>query len=398
MAAFEYRALDGQREVGGVVQADSARQARAQLRDRGLVPLEVTAVRARVERGGRIRLARERALLLRQMAALLKAGLPLDEVLSLAADRGGARRLARPLAEMRARVREGQPLSEAMAAFPGLFPPLYVRSVAAGEQAGQLQAVVVRLAGHAERQLALRRGVIVALVYPAVLAGISLAVVWGLLAWVVPRVVGVFEHSGQALPGITRSLLAVSGFLADHGVWVLAALAGLALVAITLFRRPGPGLWLDRQWLRLPLAGALVRARAASLFARTLAILVSSAVPAVEAMRAAAEVSANRQVRADLLAAAERIREGASISRALAGIDWLPDLTLRLIHGGEQAGELEPLLEHAAALQEADLDDAGQVVLAVLQPAMILMVGLVVLYIVLAILLPIMNLSQLLES
>ena len=398
MAAFEYQAMDNGRQVGGVVQADTARMARQQLRERGLVPLDVQPVaRAAAAGRGSARMGGERALILRQMAALLKAGLPLDEVLSLAADQSESKRVNRPLAAIRARVLEGQSLSDAMAGQPALFPTMYTRSIAAAEQAGRLDSVIARLAGHAERRLALARSISVALVYPLLLALISLGVVWGLLGFVVPRVVSVFEYSDQQLPLMTRSLLAISSFVSSYGLLVVLVLAGLALACVALFRLPGPRMRLDKALLKLPLAGGLVRAQAAALFARTLSILVSSSVPAVEALKAASEVVANRKVRADLETAAARVREGASISAAMQPIEWLPPLTRRLIHGGEQAGELGDMLEHAAELQESDLQDAGQVLMAVLQPALILVVGLVVLYIVLAILLPIMNMSQLLS-
>jgi general secretion pathway protein F len=396
MPAFEYQAADGNRTVTGVVQADTARMARQQLRERGLVPLSVEAVRAAGGRGG-ARWARERALILRQMAALLRAGLPLDEVLSLASDQSASRRLAQPLAAIRARVLEGRPLSDAMAEQPALFPAMYTRSVAAAEQAGQLDSVIARLAEHAERRLALSRSLAVALVYPVLLTLISLAVVWGLIGFVVPRVVGVFERAGEELPWMTRSLLTVSELAAGSGLWLAIGLVIAGAMGFAIFRQPGPGLWLDRAMLRLPLIGALIRAQASALFARTLAILVGSAVPAVEALRAASDVVGNRKVRLDLEAAADRVREGASIAAAMHDIEWLPALTRRLIHGGEQAGELGSMLEHAASLQEADLADSGQVLLAVLQPLLILFVGMVVLYIVLAILLPIMSLSQLLS-
>ncbi|MFU8877733.1 MAG: type II secretion system F family protein [Wenzhouxiangellaceae bacterium] len=396
MAAFDYRALEENREVRGVIQADTARAARGMLRERGLVPLSVEPVATARGGSGSARLTRERALILRQMAALLRAGLPLEEVLALGAGQGTSARVERALAAMRARVLEGQSLSEAMAEQPALFPAMYSRSVAAAEQAGQLEPVVQRLAVQAERQLELARSLGVALVYPVLLVLISIAVVWGLVAFVVPRVVGVFEHSRHELPLMTRSLLEISGFISNYGLVAVIALVLLALALVWIFRQPGPRLWRDRALLGLPLAGRLVRAHAAALFSRTLSILVGSAVPAVEALRASAEVVANRQVQHDLEMAAERVREGASISDALAPLEWLPPLTRRLIRGGEQAGDLGAMLDHAAALQEADLADAGKILMAVLQPVLILAVGLIVLYIVLAILLPIMNLSQLL--
>jgi len=396
MAAFDYRALEENREVRGVIQADTARAARGMLRERGLVPLSVEPVATARGGSGSARLTRERALILRQMAALLRAGLPLEEVLALGAGQGTSARVERALAAMRARVLEGQSLSEAMAEQPALFPAMYSRSVAAAEQAGQLEPVVQRLAVQAERQLELARSLGVALVYPVLLVLISIAVVWGLVAFVVPRVVGVFEHSRHELPLMTRSLLEISGFISNYGLVAVIALVLLALALVWIFRQPGPRLWRDRTLLGLPLAGRLVRAHAAALFSRTLSILVGSAVPAVEALRASAEVVDNRQVQRDLETAAERVREGASISDALAPLDWLPPLTRRLIRGGEQAGDLGAMLDHAAALQEADLADAGKILMAVLQPVLILAVGMIVVYIVLAILLPIMNLSQLL--
>ncbi|MDX1625689.1 MAG: type II secretion system F family protein [Wenzhouxiangellaceae bacterium] len=396
MAAFDYRALEGERAVRGVVQAESARQARTLLRERGLVPLDVEPVRPGRRRGG-AGMARERALILRQLAALLRAGLPQEEALSLVAEHSERRGVRRAMAAIRARVREGAALSEAMAEQPALFPAMIHRTVAAGEQAGQLDRVVERLAENAEQRQALARGLGVALVYPAVLALVSLAVVWGLLAFVVPRVVVVFEQSGQDLPWMTTSLIAVSGFLSEHAVALLAGLL-VAVVACGILLRTEPVRERVDAWmLRLPGVGRIVRLHAAALFARTLAILMASGVPAVEALNTAAGVSANRRVRADLQRAARRVREGAAIATALDVVDWLPPLTRRLVRGGERAGDLSSMLDHAAALQERDLADAGQVLLTVLQPLMIVVVGGIVLYIVLAILLPIMNMSQLLS-
>ncbi len=400
MAAFDYEALERGRSVRGVVQADSARQARQQLRDRGWVPLQVQPIAGQAPRSGLFKggsgLGRERALLLRQLAGLLRAGLPLEEVLSIVSEQSERSRLRRPLAAVRARVVEGISLADAMAEHPALFPPLYYRSVAAGEQAGQLDSVVQRLAEHAENSQALSRNLAVALVYPLLLGLISLAVIWGLLAFVVPRVVTVFEQASQALPWMTQSLILISGWLADHGLWLLFGLIGAGLLGLAMLRQPALRARADAALLRVPLIGQLVRTHVAALFARTLAMLVASAVPAVEALQTAALVINNRKAQQDLQQAAVRVREGASISRALQPIDWLPPLTRRLIHGGEQAGDLGPMLDHAAELQEADLAATGQVLMAVIQPALILLVGLIVLYIVLAILLPILNMSQLL--
>lgn len=396
MAAFEYEALEGARSVRGVIQADSPRQARSLLRERGLTPLSVEAVTPSRRRSGGARLGRERALLLRQMSGLLRAGLPLEEVLALLVEQSDRPAVHRPLAAIRSRVLEGSSLSEAMSEQPQLFPPLFWRSIAAGEQAGRLDTVVGRLAEHAEKRAALSRGIVMALVYPLLLAVLSLAVVWGLIGFVVPRVVEVFDQSRQALPPLTQSLILISDFVARWGGLVLLALTGLVIAIVLLLRQDGPRQKFDGLLLRLPLAGRVVRAHAAALFARTLAILSASGVPAVDALGTASSVIPNRKVRADLAKAAARVREGSSISAATADLDWMPPLTRRLVAGGEQSGDLAGMLDHAAELQEADLEQTGEVLLAVLQPVLILLVGLVVLYIVLAILLPVMNLSQML--
>ncbi|MDZ7789635.1 MAG: type II secretion system inner membrane protein GspF [Xanthomonadales bacterium] len=400
MQAYEYQALT---ETGatarGVVQADSARSARSQLRDRGLIPLEVQGVEESQRRsgaglGGQ---GRERALLLRQMSALLAAGLPLEEVLSVLVEQAEQSRSRRQLGAIRARVMEGQSLSAAMAEQPRLFPPLFSASVAAGERAGALDGVLDRLATFAEQREEMRRSFSLALVYPVVLTVIAIAVVWGLIGFVVPRVVGVFDQASRELPFLTRSLLALSEFIAGWGWLVVIALAALAIGSILALRQPDLRLRFDGWLLRVPVLGRLARSRETATLTRTLAILVASAVPLVDALRVAGEVIGNRRIRADVASAGAQVREGVSLTHALGRFDWLPPMARRLLAGGERSGELAPMLEQAARLQERELQAASQLLLAVLQPALILAVGLVVLYIVLAIMLPIMSMSQLLS-
>ncbi|MGY6554425.1 MAG: type II secretion system inner membrane protein GspF [Wenzhouxiangella sp.] len=397
MGAFEFQALDGGRTEKGVIQADTARAARAQLRERGLLPLEVREVKA--ESAASWSLAgqgSERALLLRQLATLLKAGLTLEEVLSVLVEQADSPALRRQLGAIRSRVMEGQSLSAAMAEHARLFPYLYTAAIAAGERAGQLDSVLERLADFAEQREAMNRGLSLALIYPVLLALIAIAVVWGLIGFVVPRVVGVFDQAAQELPLLTRSLLALSEFIAGYGLLVIVGLGLGALALVVLLRRPGPRSAIDRQLLRLPVLGRLVRARQTASFTRTLAILVSSAVPLVEALKVSAGVVGNRVVRKDIERVAAQVREGVSLSRALDGASWLPPVARRLISGGERSGELAPMLNHTATIQERELNAATTVLLAVLQPVLILLVGLMVLYIVLAIMLPILSMSQLL--
>lgn len=396
MGAFEYQAVSGERTTRGVVQADNARAARAQLRERGLIPLEVRAVETRSRSGTGLGLGRERALLLRQLATLLKAGLTLEEVLSVLVEQTDASSQRRQLGAIRARVMEGQALSSAMAEHPGLFPGLYTAAIAAGERAGRLESVLERLAEHAERREAMTRGVGMALIYPLLLSLIAVGVVWGLIGFVVPRVVGVFETAAQELPLLTLSLLALSDFVASYGLWLLIGLVGALAALLLTLRSPGPRLALDGLLLRLPGIGRLIKARQTANFTRTLAILTNSAVPLVEALKVASNVVGNQVVRGDIERAAAQVREGVSLSRALESSTWLPPMARRLISGGERSGELAPMLEHAAAMQERDLEAATTVLLAVLQPVLILAVGLMVLYIVLAIMLPILSMSQLL--
>ena len=396
MGAFEYQALDGSKTTRGVVQADTARAARSQLRERGLIPLDIQSVEKQSASRFSFSGGRDRALLIRQLATLLKAGLTLEEVLSLLVEQSDSPAQRRQLGAIRSRVMEGQSLSAAMSEHSSLFPTLYTAAVAAGERAGRLEIVLERLADHAEQREAMSRGVGLALIYPLLLALIALGVVWGLIGFVVPRVAGVFDTAGQALPFITRSLLAMSGFVASYGIWLVLALILGAVALVLAWRQPGPRQVVDRALLRLPIIGRLVRARQTAEFTRTLAILTSSAVPLVEALRVAAGVVVNQVARQDIERAAAQVREGVSLTRALENSTWLPPMARRLIAGGERSGELAPMLEHAAAIQERELQSATTVLLSVLQPLLILTVGLLVLYIVLAIMLPILGMSQLL--
>lgn len=397
MAAFEYQALKGRKTTRGVIQADTPRAARAQLRERGLVPLEVRAVDRQPGTGwARGSDQRDRALLVRQLATLLRAGLTLEEVLGILLEQAPVGRQKRQLGAIRSSVMEGQSLSVAMAEHPGLFPPLYTAAVAAGERAGRLDTVLDGLADYAEKREAVQRGISLALVYPILLVLVAIAVVWGLIGYVVPRVIGVFEQTGQSLPAITRSLLALSDGISSYGLWLLIGLAILGVLGLALLRQPGPRMAFDRILLKLPLIGRLVRARQTASFTRTLAILTASAVPLVEALKVASAVVMNRAVRTDIDLAAAQVREGVSLSRALEVAQWLPPVARRLIDGGEKSGELSAMLEHAADIQERELDSASTLLLAVIQPLLILAVGLIVLYIVLAIMLPILGMSQLL--
>ena len=400
MGAYEFRALDDRgREQKGVLQGDTARQVRQVLRDRGLSPLQVEAVSGSGARagllGGRGISSAERALIIRQLAGLLGAGLPLEESLATVADQAEKASARKILVALRSRVMEGHSLSAAMGDFPRAFPDLYQATIAAGEQSGRLDAVLLRLADYAEQREAFGRKTALALLYPVLLTIVALAVVTGLLAYVVPQITGVFEGFGAELPLLTRALLAISGFLSRYA-WLLALAIALVVAAGWLaLRVPAIRFERDGMLLRLPVIGRLYRSAETARFVRTLSILVGSAVPLLDALTIASRVARNRVIQAAVEEAAGRVREGSSLNRALANTGRFPPLVVRLIAGGEKSGSLDEVLDRAADIEEREVETAMAVFMAVLEPALILVVGAIVLLIVLAILLPIFQLNQL---
>jgi len=392
--AFHYQALSaGNRTEKGVLQADTARAARAALRERGLTPLNVALVEAAGSHGTRLS-GTALVLFTRQLATLFGAGLPLDEVLAATAD--GADGAMRTLTlSLRARVMEGSSLAQALAEFPATFPPLYRASVAAGEQAGRLGTVLSQLAAHLESRDAMRRRVIAALAYPILLLFFALLVVSGLMLYVVPEVTGVFVRNGQTLPWATRTLLAISAGLQAGVWWLIAAALAASGGLLASWRRPAFVRWRHRNWLRVPLLSRLLIALDSARYARTLALLGASAVPLLDAMSLANATVANHDLRAALGQAAARVREGVPLAQALARSGWFPPLAVRLIASGERAGRLDAMLDEAAAQLERELDMVLSVLMAALGPVVIVLVGGLVLFIVLAILLPIFQLNQL---
>ncbi|GIX35006.1 MAG: type II secretion system protein F [Lysobacteraceae bacterium] len=396
MPAYAYQVLDAQgRRQRGVVQADTPRSARALLRERGLHPLRVEPVAAEGGHGRRLPAA-ALALFSRQLAVLVGSGLPIDEALAALAEASDGRLQAIVLA-LRARVMEGASLATAMAEQGEAFPRLYRASVAAGESAGRLDQVLRRLAGHAEASASLRQRVLLALTYPTLLSVVAVSVVAALMVYVVPEVTRVFVQQGQALPWPTRVLIALSDGLAAWG-WLLApalflVVAGLALV----LRRPAARGRLQALVLRIPGIGRLVRSADAARFARTLALLVGSAVPLLEALQIALHVVGTLPLRQTLARAVQRVREGQSLGRALAESGQFPAILVRLVQSGERSGRLDVMLDEAAAYGERELDTAIGVVAGVLGPLVIIVVGALVLFIVLAILLPIFELNTLIR-
>ena len=401
MPAFAYQALDqAGKTQRGVVQGDNARTVRASLRERGLNALDVSAVESGVRPGGLLRRGlsgAQLALLTRQLATLLKAGLPLDEALGALAEQNDDTHSRTLVVGLRARVMEGATLAAALADAPDSFPEIYRASIAAGEQSGRLDQVLARLADYSEARDALNQKVWAALAYPLLLSAVAVAIVAGLLAYVVPQIVGVFVQMHQQLPWPTRALIALSDFVKGWGWLLLIAVIAAAIGGRVALRAQQVRFAWDRFVLRLPLIGRLARAANTARCTRTLALLTASAVPLLDSLQIAAQVMPNLPMREAVKRAAVKVREGGSFSRALADSGYFPPVALRLIASGERAGELERMLDEAANQEQRELDRWMTLLTAVLGPLVILLVGAMVLFIVLAILLPIFNLNQMVK-
>lgn len=401
MAAFEYHVLDaGGRESRGVLEGDTPRQVRQALREQGLVPLSVEAVAEKVEIGARPVRSRgmsatDLALITRQMATLVRSGLPIEESLHAVARQCERQRLRAMMMAVRSSVLEGHTLADALGGFPRAFPDLYRSTVAAGEQSGYLDRVLERLADYTEARQVLRQKIQLALFYPAILTTMAVAVTLALLAWVVPQVVQVFENIGQELPWLTRALIAASDFLRDSGLILFAILAAGVFGAMRLLRRPAMRMAWHRFLHRLPLVGRLMRGVNTARFARTFSILTGSAVPVLEAMRISAQVLGSLPMREAVETASKRVREGGSIGQALEASGYFPPMMLQLVASGEASGNLDDMLERAAINQERELETTIAMLMGVFEPMLILAMGAMVLMIVLAILLPVFELNQL---
>ncbi|MFO1410463.1 MAG: type II secretion system F family protein [Steroidobacteraceae bacterium] len=327
----------------------------------------------------------------------MRAGLPLEEGLLAVSQQTERPRVQSILIGVRARVMEGHTLADGLAGFPGVFPEIYRATVAAGEQSGHLDTVLERLADYTESREQTRQKVMGAMLYPIVLMLFSLVIVSGLLAYVVPKVVEVFENNRARLPFATRMLVALSGGLRHYGIWLLLALLLGAVAFWRWSRQPGPRRQVHRSMLRAPLLGRLVRGMNTARFTRTLSILTASAVPVLDALRIAGDVVTNLPMRDAVAEAAARVREGAPIGRSLAQSRLFPPMTIHLISSGESSGELETMLERAALNQERELDGLIGALVGLLGPLLIIVMGVFVMGIVFAMLLPIFEMNNLIR-
>src|SRR5436190_9358800 len=360
MPSFRFEAADSAGRIEkGLVEAESAPAARAALRAKGLVPLEVSGLAT----GGKQRIALRRrfseaelALATRQISSLLAAGLPVAQALGAAIEQADHRAVREVLAAVRSDVFAGHPLAEALAQFPREFPEVYRASIAAGEDSGALAGVMDRLATYLEERLALRGKVLAAFLYPAVVTGVAFAIVIFLMTYVVPQVVEVFANSRQALPWPTRILLALSTFVRVGGIWLLLAAVGAFFGLRAVLRRPGRRLALDRWLLKLPLFGRILRGVDTARFASTLAILTGAGVPLLRALDAARATLANTVLASAVSEVIEAVREGQGLATALGRSKVFPPVLVHLAASGEATGKLDVMLERAATNLSAEAE------------------------------------------
>lgn len=409
MAAFEYKALDSKgKQQKGVIEADSARHARSQLREKRLMPIELEQVAEKEAKsssgfslGGLFKPSisvAELALITRQIATLVASGLPIEEALKAVGQQAEKARLGSMIMAVRSRVVEGYSLADSMAEFPHVFDDLYRAMVASGEKSGHLEVVLNRLADYTERRQQLKAKLTQAMIYPIVLTLVAIGVIAVLLAAVVPKVVGQFEHMGQELPGTTQFLIVASEFVQNYGLIVLGVIIGAIVIAKRLLKNPSMRMKYDTMLLGLPVIGKVSKSINTARFARTLSILSASSVPLLDGMRIASDVLQNVKVKDAVEGATARVREGTSLGAALTNTKLFPAMMLYMIASGEKSGQLEDMLERAADNQDREFEGNVNIAIGVFEPMLVVSMAGIVLFIVMAILQPILELNNLIRG
>lgn len=404
MPAFRYEAVDTAGHTSkGVLNADSARSARSDLRAQGLVPVSVESIANQMDAGGKRKVALfgdrlstvEIALFTRQLASLLEAGLPLEQSLSALLEQAERSYVRDLVGSIRSEVMAGNSFSDALKQHPNDFTDIYSALVASGEQIGHLSSVLLRLADYIERRNALVQKVRLAFTYPAIVTVVAFAIVIFLLTYVVPQIVSVFANTKQKLPFLTLVMLAISDFVRAYGWLVAIALAGAFFLWRMALRNPEFKMRWHRWLLVAPLYGKFERSLNTARFASTLAITTGSGVPILRALQTSRETLSNVAMRAQVEEATASVREGVSLARALSAHKHFPPMLIHMIRAGEVTGELPSMLGRASNTQEQDLERRALTIAGLLEPVLILTMGVVVLLIVLAVLMPIIEINQL---
>lgn len=399
MPAYQYSALDASgKQHKGILDGDSARQIRQQLRDQALTPLQVEAVQHK--QTGQSRwfqkklTAYDLALMTRQLSVLIAASIPLEEAIRAVAKQSEKKHVESLLLSVRAKVLEGHSLAKALDQ-SGNFPTLYIATVAAGERSGHLDLILEQLADYTEGRFAMQKKIQGAMIYPVILMLMSFAIIMGLMTYVVPDIVKVFANTEQALPWITQALMATSDFIRDYWMYMLV-LGALGLFLLGRFLRTDAGHYtLDRFILKLPLFGKLSRGINSARFASTLSILTRSGVPLVDALKIGAAVSSNWVIRDAVNHAAEKVVEGGNLATQLERSGYFPPMMVQMIRSGENSGELDRMLIRASDMQDKQISSLITTLLALLEPLMLVFMAGIVLVIVIAVMLPIVNMNNL---
>ena len=404
MAAYDYLALENNgRERRGTIEADTARHARQLLRERELLPVDVDEVSSSKSDGSslnNIKFSNQRmravdlTLFTRQMATLLRSGIPLDETLAAVAEQTERSGVKSIIMGVRSKVLEGFTLAQAFGEFPKAFPDIYLSTVAAGEHAGQLDNVLERLADFTENRQILKQKVSNALIYPVILIFACVSIIIVMMNFVVPKIVKIYVDGDFDLPGLTTAVIAMSDFTTKY-IWLIIAAIVLAFIIFKVMLRRTE---FKRSWhlflLKIPLIGYLIRGINTARFTRTMSIMSSSGVTILESLNLSGSVVNNLPMREAIDDVSVKVREGASIGHSLAMSKLFPPMTVHLIKSGESSGQMEEMLERAAQNQERELENTISSLLAIMQPVMILVMAGIVVTIVLAIMLPIFNLNQ----
>lgn len=404
MSAYDYLAIENNgRERRGTIEADTARHARQLLRERDLLPVDVDEVSAQKTDNSslnNISFSKQRmravdlTLFTRQMATLLRAGIPLDETLAAVAEQTERSAVQSIIMGVRSKVLEGFTLAQAFGTFPKAFPDIYLSTVAAGEHAGQLDNVLERLADFTENRQILKQKVSNALIYPVILVVACVSIIIVMMNFVVPKIVKIYVDGDFELPGLTSAVIAMSDFTTKY-IWLILSAIVIAYIIFKILLRQTE---FKRSWhnflLKIPLIGYLIRGINTARFTRTMSIMGSSGVTILESLKLSASVVNNLPMREAVDEVSVKVREGASIGHSLASSKLFPPMTVHLIKSGESSGKMEEMLERAAVNQERELENTISSLLAIMQPLMILIMAGIVVTIVLAIMMPIFNLNQ----
>ncbi|TWX55233.1 type II secretion system inner membrane protein GspF [Colwellia hornerae] len=404
MAAFDYQAVNSRgKTVKGVIEGDTPRQARGLLRDKGLMPTEVTPSLQKTKQAanksrfaGRTKVSvAELALITRQLATLVESGLPIEESLLAVGEQCEKNSMKSMIMAVRTKVTEGYGLAESMAEFPHVFSHLYRAMVAAGEKSGFLDTVLNRLADYTEQREHLRSQIIQALIYPVIMTVVAIGVIAILLTAVVPKIVGQFDHMGANLPATTQFLISTSDFLRDNGLYILILIALLIGGFNHLMKKASFKFAFHRKVISFPGLGKIIRGINTARFARTLSILTASAVPLLESMKISGEVLENLYIKQCVKESADKVREGASLRVSLEQTKLFPPMMLHMIASGEKSGKLEHMLGRSADNQDREFEALMNISLKAFEPALMIAMAGIVLFIVMAILQPILQLNTL---